>query len=175
MNCDMNKLPSALLLLIISIAPLKLFADTVDEKNEWSGAEFRRWSAVVSDMDETIHLYRDILGFSLDSVRVDPLQSYVYTIFNIDRSIRTKHATFSSSTKQRVLSVIEVPGVKLERPPQSPRLSVALINANGGFDKIVAQLKAEKYEVFEPHRLGSKGIEIGFLDRDGHLYALLLY
>ena len=138
----------------------------------YTGAEFRRWSAVVSDIDETIRLYRDILGFELGSLTVDPKDSYVYTIFNIDRSITTRHATFDAGDKKRVLSVVEVPGIDLPRPPQSPRTSVALINANGRFDEIVRLLDANGYEVFESHPLGENGIEVGFLDRDGHLYSL---
>ena len=146
-----------------------------DDPNPYRGAELRRWSAVVSDLDETIHLYTEILGFELGDVTTDPKTSYVYEVFNISRDITTRHATFHAGAKKRVLSVVEVPGVKLPMPPQSPRMSVTLLNANGRFDEIVTRLIDEGYETMEPHALGATGIEIGFIDRDGHLYALYEY
>lgn len=145
------------------------------ENGSYQGPEFRRWSAVVSDLNETITLYRDILGFELGDVSEDPKDSYVYEVFNIDSKITTRHATFHAGSKKRVLSVVEVPGTPLQKPPQSPRLSVALINANGNFDLIVNKLHKHGYEVLTPHALGAEGIEIGFLDKDGHLYALYEY
>ena len=151
-------------------------ADTAPEMKEpYAGAEFRRWSAIVSDLDATIHLYRDILGLELGDVEEDPKTSYVYEMFSIDPEITTRHAMFHAGEKKRVVTVVEVPGVTLEKPPQSPRLSVALFNANGRFDEIVGQLLAESYQVLTPRKLGATGIEIGFLDNDGHLYALYEY
>ncbi len=144
-------------------------------KEPYAGVEFRRWSAIVSDMDEAIHLYRDILGFELGDVAVDPKTSYVYEMFSIDPQITTRHAMFHAGDKKRVLTVVEVPGIALEQPPQSPRMSVVLYNSNGRFDEIVKQLIAENYQVLTPRKLGDSGMEIGFVDNDGHLHALYEY
>jgi len=146
-----------------------------EESDGYDGPDLRRWSAVVSSLDETIHLYTDILGFELGDVSVDSKTSYVYEIFNISRDITTRHATFHAGDKKRVLSVVEVPGVELPTPPQSPRMSVALINAKGRFDEIHTRLTEEGYTVLPTHALGDRGIEVGFIDRDGHLYALYEY
>jgi len=145
------------------------------DDDQYSGAKFRRWSAVVSDMDSSIHLFRDILGFELGSLTTDPNSSYVYEMFGIDTSITTRHATFHAGVSKRVLSIIEVPGVDLPVPSSSPRMSAALINANGRFDEIVKRLINDGYVVLEPHDLNKVGIEIGFMDRDGHWYALYEY
>lgn len=146
-----------------------------EESDSYRGAELRRWSAVVADLDRTIHLYTNILGFELGDVSTDPKTSYVYEVFNIRRDITTRHATFHAGDKKRVLSIVEVPGIKLPMPPQSPRMSVALLNANGRFDEIYAQLIEEDFVTMKPHALGASGIEVGFVDRDGHLYALYEY
>ena len=143
-----------------------------DTQNPYNGPEFRRWSAVVADLDETIYLYTEVLGFQLGSVAVDPKTSYVYDVFNIDRSQTTRHATFDAGNAKRVMSVVEVTGIKADRLPKQPRSGVALINANGSFDKIIAKLRASGYKTLEPHRLGRNGIEVGFVDKDGHMYAL---
>jgi catechol 2,3-dioxygenase-like lactoylglutathione lyase family enzyme len=162
--------------LIVGSSSTASSAESVAESKEsYAGAEFRRWSAVVSDLDEAIHLYSDILGFELGDVEEDPKTSYVYEMFSIDPGITTRHAMFHAGEKKRVLTVVEVPGVKLEKPPQSPRMSVALYNANGRFDEIVRQLIAEDYRVLTPRTLGDNGMEIGFIDNDGHLHALYEY
>lgn len=153
----------------------KAFAQTqttATVASPYTGSEFRRWSSIVSDLEATIHLYVDILGFELGDVTVDPKTSYVYETFDIDRSIETRHATFHAGEKKRVLSVVEVPGAADQSMPQSPRMSVVLLNARGRFDEIVKQLQDEDYKTMSPHALGKSGIEIAFLDKDGHLYAL---
>ena len=153
-----------------------LFGEAVAQENDdYDGVEFRRWSAVVSDLDETIHLYTEILGLQLGDVTVDKKTSYVYEIFNISPNVTTRHATFHAGEKKRVVSVVEVPNDDLNSPPQNPRMSVALFNAKGRFDQILRRLKREGYITMKPHALGSQGIEVGFLDRDGHLYSLYEY
>lgn len=147
----------------------------LEQQEVYAGVEFRRWSAVVSDLDAAIHLYSGILGFELGDVSEDPKTSYVYEMFSIDPAITTRHAMFHAGEKKRVLTVVEVPGITLEPPPQSPRMSVALFNAKGRFDEIVKQLIAENYQVLTPRKLGETGMEIGFIDNDGHLHALYEY
>ena len=160
------------LLLFVTLSSHWCIAQNIDdEPGIYQGAEFRRWSPIVSNLDETIHLYVDILGFELGSVTVDPKTSYVYEVFGIDTKIDTRHATFDAGDKKRVLSVVEVPGAKVQTS-QLPRMSVVLFNAKGRFDEIVRRLTIEGYKVLKPHKLGDKGIEIGFMDNDGHLYAI---
>lgn len=149
-----------------------LLTGSVVAQEQPSSPEVRRWSPVVSDLDETIHLYRDILGFELGRITTDDVDSYAFTVFNIDPSTTPRHAVFHSDKEQRALSVVEVPGVSFQRDDKDVRPAATLINANGRFDAIIARLRAEGYTVFEPHKLGEDGIEGAFLDRDGHLYAL---
>ena len=171
----MNRLHVGLFAVLITAVMTGVPRVVAEEPDSYQGSELRRWSAVVSDLDETIHLYTDILGFELGDVTTDPKTSYVYEVFNISRDITTRHATFHAGDKKRVLSIVEVPGIELPMPPQSPRMSVALLNARGRFDEIYAQLIAAGYETMQPHALGASGIEVGFVDKDGHLYALYEY
>lgn len=161
--------------IVLAAAAIHSSVAASDDAKPYEGPDLRRWSAVVSDLDRTVHLYTSILGFELGDVTTDPETSYVYEVFNISRDVTTRHATFHAGDKKRVLSIVEVPGVDLPQPPQRPRMSVALINANGRFDEIYARLVEEGYETLHPHALGAEGIEVGFLDRDGHLYALYEY
>ena len=138
----------------------------------YQGAIIKRWSPVVSDLDRAIHLYRDILGFELARVFEDQPDSYVYPIFNITPGTTTRHAIFNAGEEQRVLSVVEMPGMEASRVSEAPRMSALLVNANGRFDEIVALLRMHDYALLPFHKLGENGIEVGFQDADGHLYAL---
>lgn len=135
------------------------------------GAGFRRWSPVVSNLEDTIHLYTDILGFELGEVTEDPPESYVYKVFNVPPGIVTRHALFHDGDQKRVLSIVEIPGLAPQET-DGVRRSLTLFNARGRFDAIVDRLTAEGYATLPPQALGSSGIEMGFRDRDGHLYAL---
>lgn len=135
------------------------------------GAGFRRWSPVVSNLEDTIHLYTDILGFELGEVTEDPPESYVYKVFNVPPGVVTRHALFHDGDQKRVLSIVEIPGLAPQKT-DGVRRSLTLFNARGRFDAIVDRLKAEGYPTLPPQALGGRGIEMGFFDRDGHLYAL---
>ncbi|XUU59617.1 VOC family protein [Erythrobacter sp. HA6-11] len=138
----------------------------------YSGATIRRWSPIVSDMDRAIELYRDILGFELARIYEDPPESYVFEIYGIAAGTKTRHAMFNAGDDMRVLSVVEVPDLERLRATEAPRMSALLVNANGRFDEIVAMLRDRDYRLLSPHKLGANGIEMGFVDYDGHLYAL---
>ena len=168
----MSKLIRRVCAVAVSVGIVQSVYLSAEESAEYDGAELRRWSAIVADLDETIYLYTDILGFELGDVTTDPKTSYVYEVFNISRDITTRHATFHAGDNKRVLSVVEVPGVNLPKPPQHPRMSVTLLNAKGRFDEIYTRLVDEGYSTLKPHALGSRGIEVGFIDKDGHLYAM---
>jgi len=171
----MIRVITTLLLIVICSVPVAYAQDNASAESPYRGVEFRRWSAVVSDLDETIHLYTEILGLELGDVSIDSTNSYSYEVFAIDKSLQVRHATFHAGELKRALSVVEVAGIELPRPPQAPRLSIALFNAKGRFDEIVDQLIEQGYQTMTPHQLGESGKEIGFLDKDGHLYALYEY
>lgn len=153
-------------------APLPAQETAEEPAPAYEGALIKRWSPVVSDLDRAILLYRDILGFELARVYEDRPESYVYTIFNVPEGVTTRHAVFNAGAEQRVLSVVEVPGMISARLTEAPRQSALLVNANGRFDEIVALLDKHGFERLPMHALGATGIEMGFLDQDGHLYSL---
>ncbi len=147
-------------------------SNTSVEETTYSGAKVRRWSPVVSDLDETIKLYTDILGFELATVFEDPKTSYVFEIFDIDPDVTTRHAIFHAGEDKRVITAVEVPGLAPVRAAELPHRSVTLINSNGRFDEIRSKLDDHNYQTMSPHKLGQTGIEMGFVDRDGHVYAI---
>jgi len=167
---------STLALIGCATSPSKQSQPSTESKAEtqetYTGAKVRRWSPVVSDLDETIYLYTEILGFELGRVFEDPKDSYVFQIFDIDPALTTRHALFHAGEDKRVLTAVEVPGLSPDRLSETPHRSVTLINANGNFDEIKAKLEDGGYETMIPHKLGPQGIEMGFVDKDGHVYAV---
>ena len=144
---------------------------TTNPEPTYTGSYIKRPTLVVSDMDKALSLYRDILGFTLGSLKKDPPDSYVYTAFNIPPGTDVMHATFDTDVEKRALSLVEVKSMP-KKPDTGLRTSTILVNANGRLDEILSALKAANYTILPSHPLGKTGTEVGFLDHDGHLIVV---
>lgn len=141
------------------------------EAEIYEGSYIRRPTLMVKDMDQSLSLYRDILGFQLGNLKVDHAESYAYTVFNIPQGTEIRHATFDTDKEKRVLSLVEVKSMP-NRTEHNLRTSTVLINANGRLTEILSQLESDGYMILPEHKLGETGKEVGFIDRDGHLIVL---
>jgi catechol 2,3-dioxygenase-like lactoylglutathione lyase family enzyme len=143
---------------------------------EWSGPSFKRMTIMVSDLDRTVRLWRDILGFE---VAVNPQSgpdSYSYPVSNVARGATIRYAMVSAGPyQQRTLAFAEIKGQPVV-VPQAPRVAAAVINANGRLAEIIARVRAEGLTVIPSRPLPSAtqgtGTEQAFLDWDGHLIVL---
>lgn len=156
--------------ILMTWAPFHAYAQEVE--GAYDGSYIRRPTLVVSDMDASLELYRDILGLRLGSLKEDPKSSYVFEAFNIPIEARAMHATLDSDTEQRTLSLVEYRDLKSIQAANSVRRAAILVNANGRFDSIKSSLEVGGYHLLSPHNLGENGVEMGFLDRDGHLIVI---
>ena len=154
---------------LITIVPLHSFAE---EASDYDGSYIRRPTLVVSDMDASLALYRDILGFRLGSLREDPKDSYVFESFNLPLEATVRHATLDSDNEKRTLSLVEYKDLAPIDAKNNPRRAAVLVNANGRFDEIKTALEESEYHVLSTHALGENGVEMGFLDPDGHLIVI---
>lgn len=139
---------------------------------EYEGSYVRRPTLVISDMEASLALYRDILGFRLGSLKEDPKDSYVFKAFNIPIDATVMHATLDSDTEKRTLSLVEYKGLAPIDAENAVRRSAVLVNANGRFGDIKEQLEDGGYMLLPSHKLGKNGVEMGFLDPDGHLIVI---
>lgn len=142
------------------------------EAAPYNGSYIRRPTIVVSDMESSLALYRDILGFRLGSLKEDPKDSYVYEAFNIPIDAIAMHATLDSDNEKRTLSLVEYKGLERVDVLNAIRRAAVLVNVNGRFGEVKAQLEDGGYHLLSPHRLGESGVEMGFLDPDGHLVVI---
>jgi catechol 2,3-dioxygenase-like lactoylglutathione lyase family enzyme len=143
---------------------------------DWKGPSFKRMTIMVSNLDRTVMLWRDILGFEVVISAQSGPDSYSYPVFNIAKNATIRYATVSAGpAQQRTFAFAEVKGQKIE-VPQSPRVAAAVINSNGRLAEIIKQVTAEGLQVVPVTVLKSAtqgvGIEQAFVDWDGHLIVL---
>lgn len=143
-------------------------------------APIHRHSMLVSDLERSLTLYRDVLGLTVSRVTETPADSYSYRFFNIEPGAMKRFAYLDGEAGHRnVLGLGEVPGIELKLP-DSPR-SVAYVQTVADVEGVKAQVEALGLETIPPvefmsREAGKPGMEFGIIDFDGHLilvYGLL--
>ena len=143
-------------------------------------APLYRHSILVSDLDRSLTLYRDVLGLSLGGVSETSPDSYSYRFFNIEPGAMKRFAYLSGEDgHENVLGIGEVPGIDLGLP-ESPR-AVAYVQTVADVEGVKARVEAMGLETIPPvefmsREAGKPGMEFGIIDFDGHLilvYGLL--
>lgn len=150
-------------------SPLMIAAD-------YDGAYYKRQLYVVTDMERTLTLWRDILGLQPGEITTSGPNSYSREVFNIPVRANMRFCTLSAGPNQvRTVALLEVRGVHLPHRT-GIRTTGAVINANGRLDTIIAAARANGLPVFSQRVLESasqgNGIEQGFLDWDGNVIVL---
>ena len=134
----------------------------------------KRVNLLVRDMQRSLAIYRDILGFRIFQCSDSSPQSYSYPVFRIPPQAKLHFCTLDSSTEVRALALTQVTGVELP-PHPALQLSAPVIRVER-FDEVHAKLKATGLEVVEPRRSktseGRDFRELAFTDPDGHLVVL---
>jgi len=134
----------------------------------------KRVNLLVRDMQRSLAIYRDILGFRVFQCADAGPQSFSYPVFRIPAAAQLHFCTLDSSTEVRALALTEVRGVELPAHPQ-PQLSAPVIRVEQ-IDQVLARLQAAGLEVVEPRRSrtaeGHEFTELAFTDPDGHLVVL---
>jgi len=80
-----------------------------------TGTHFKRITLVVRDIEKSLKIYRDILGFTLESIKDSEADSYSYPVFNIPKEATIRFATLNSPDQIRTIGFTEVKGVDFPR------------------------------------------------------------
>jgi catechol 2,3-dioxygenase-like lactoylglutathione lyase family enzyme len=132
---------------------------------------------VVADLDESLKLYRDVLGFEVAFIKASEAQSYSYPAFNIPRAAVIRFATLNAGPQQpRVVGLIEVTGVQWQPPPPATRTS-ALVVEVAHVESVAKRLEElPGVSVLAAGPLvtqdGRHGQELAVWDADGHVIVL---
>lgn len=135
---------------------------------------FQRANFVVTDLERSLGLYRDVLGFTLEFTKDSPDVSYSYDVFEIPRDQRIRFAVLSTNSQPRALALTELPGAELEPVPMPRRAAIVLDVAD--VDAVVAGAGEAGCKVYEEEELvthdGRVGREVGIVDFDGNLVVI---
>jgi len=161
---------------LLSLIVLTLFVGPMGaEEPAYDGANFKRVTLVVSDLERSLEIYRDILGFQLDGIMDSSEASYSYPVFKIDPEAKIRFATLSAGPEQvRTMALTEVTGIDPPKPGR-PHMTASVIRVDdldGVFEKLEA-LGLETVPGTIAERPGEfKFAERAFVDFDGHLIVL---
>ncbi len=137
------------------------------------GLLVKRSSLLISDLEQSLKIYRDILGFSASPIMDTKSDSYSYQVFKIPKEAKMRLVNLDSDSQQRVLSLKEVKGITLPKL-SAPHMSAVLIKVTNLKEVMLKieelGLKTSEFNVVEGKRLRYK--EQAFVDYDGHLIAL---
>ena len=135
---------------------------------------FQRANYLVSNKERALLLYRDILGMSLDFMKVSEKDSYSYDVFDIDESIAIEFALLSYEDQARVMALTILGDGNLEKNPL-PRRAAICIEVDD-VDDAVSKCNENGFHCYgEDHLIthdGREGKEVGILDDDGNLIVI---
>ena len=135
---------------------------------------FQRANYLVSNKERALLLYRDILGMSLDFMKVSEEDSYSYDVFDIDESIAIEFALLSYQDQARVMALTILGDGNLEKNPL-PRRAAICIEVDD-VDDAVSKCNENGFHCYgEDHLIthdGREGKEVGILDDDGNLIVI---
>lgn len=139
-----------------------------------TNVRFQRANFVVSNLEKSLTLYRDILGMHIEFTKDSPDDSYSYDVFGIDPSLPLGFAVLGTATQPRVMALTEIRGAELPDPGLPRRAAIVLHVDN--IDNVVNNCKAAGLHVYREDKLetndGRTGREFGILDFDGNLIVI---
>lgn len=131
----------------------------------------KRPNLLVADMDRSLEIYQNILGFSAGRISESSLDSFSYPVFNLPPEARMRYTYLGEPGEARVFGLTEVRNIELPKPASAPYMSTVVIGISGLTEKF-EKLEALGLKVSPSKIAGGsefKFIEQAFVDPDGHL------
>lgn len=144
-----------------------------NKTNADEGVLFKRATILVADIDRSLQIYRDILGFEVFQISESSEDSYSYPVFKIPKEAKIRFATLSSPTQVRTLALTEVTGIELPKP-SAPLMTAGVIKVDD-LPSVMDKIEALGLEITEPKVDEGTDFtfrEQAFIDFDGHLMVL---
>lgn len=135
---------------------------------------FQRANYVVTDLEKSLTLYRDVLGFKVIFSKNAPEDSYSYDVFDIKKGSDMGFCVLGTDDEPNCLALTELRGATLE-PTPSPRRAAIVLRIEH-FDEAVNGASALGLKTYREDRLetndGRVGREVGIVDFDGNLVVI---
>lgn len=131
-----------------------------------------RQSILVTDLERSLTLYRDVLGLQLSRVSDTAPDSYSYVFFDIEPGAMRRFAYLDGEDRREILGLGEVP--TLAQTDYTPPRRVAWVQTVPDVEAVIMQVQALGLELIPPREFmsreaGRPGLEAGVVDFDGHL------
>ena len=140
------------------------------------GTHLKRNTILVADIERSLTIYRDILGFTIDKITVSEDDSYSYPVFRLPPEAKMRFCTLNSVEEVRALALTEVKGIELPKYTSGPILNGNVIRVedlNGVMEKIKALgLEHTELETDHDEERNFTFNEQSFVDFDGHLVVI---
>ena len=142
--------------------------------NNLNQLHIKRPCLLVADLERSLTIYRDILGFKLIYTSGASPDSYLYTIFKLPSTAKLKFAAFDTEYESRALALTEVKGIDLPLP--NPPYRTAMVIEVGKLAPTIAKIRQLGLEIVKPNSFTTPPnlcfTEQAFYDYDGHLIML---
>ena len=136
--------------------------------------DLKRINLIVSDLDQSLGIYRDVIGMEVFEIKNSEKGSYAYKVFNLPEDADMRYASLNIGSKTRGFSLTEVKNAELPSL-DGIKMTTAVIQVKGLreiYDKIIDMnlYSTEIDEDTTPE--GITFAEFSFTDYDGHLVVL---
>ncbi|MEM7283723.1 MAG: VOC family protein [Pseudomonadota bacterium] len=162
------------LLMLCSVAHVANADDATSE--DYVGIYIKRSAIVVSDLERTLTLWRDVLGMTVDSMSNENKDSLAYDLFNVPKTATLRFATLNAGPQERAFGMLEISGIDIPHQSGEIRRTGIVVNANGRWGEIKASIEEMGLELLRQKTLVTRdhrvGIETGFIDWDGNLIVV---
>ena len=144
------------------------------ETKSMEGTHFKRSTLLVSDIDQSLTIYRDILGFTVHNISESSADSYSYPVFKIPEDATIRFCTLDSPDQVRTMALSEVKGIELPKQV-TPHMNASVIRVKD-LPTVMEKISALKLQHTQPRiDTSSDGFvfkEQSFIDFDGHLIVI---
>lgn len=138
------------------------------------GTHYKRITLVIEDIERSLTIYRDILGFTLHHINESDADSYSYPVFRIPPEAKIRFATLDSPDQVRTIGFTEVKGIELPKE-RHPHMTASVIRVKG-LEEVMAKIAALGLYTTDiktdDNTNGLSFKEQSFVDFDGHLIVL---
>ncbi|NEO87494.1 MAG: VOC family protein [Spirulina sp. SIO3F2] len=139
-----------------------------------TGLHLKRPCLLVADLERSLQLYRDVLGFRLDYVSAAGADSYLYQVFQLPATAELTFAALSTEHELRALALTEVKNIPW--PPVTAPHRLGLVMQVPAVEPLIEQVRQLDLEVVEPNCFNAPPnlvfTEQGFYDFDGQLVII---
>lgn len=136
--------------------------------------DLKRINLIVSDLDQSLGIYRDVIGMEVFEIKNSEKGSYAYKVFNLPEDADMRYASLNIGSKTRGFSLTEVKNAELPSL-DGIKMTTAVIQVKGLREIYEKIIDMNLYSTEIDEDTTPEGItfaEFSFTDYDGHLVVL---